>query len=55
MVKISPGYIWQRGDDVFIGGFYLKRGEEAFELCKTCPLTASHHKRDVILTRMLEW
>lgn len=55
MVKVGPGYLWQRGGGTFIGEFYLGRGEEAFELCAKFPLTSIHHKRDIILTRMLEW
>lgn len=55
MVKIGPGYLWQRGNATFIGEFYLSRGWESFELCKEIPCSASHLKKDVILTRMLEW
>lgn len=55
MVKISTGYLWQRGDATFIGEFFLSRGWEAFELCKEFHYTASHQRRDIILTRMLEW
>lgn len=55
MVKIRPGYLWQRWDKTFIGEFYIDRGEEAFELCKEFSLGSSHHVGDIILTRMLEW
>lgn len=55
MVKISTGCIWQRGGVTFIGEFYLSRGQEAFKLCEESHYSTSHHERDIILTRMLEW
>lgn len=55
MVTVGPGYIWHRGGSTFIGEFFLSRGEEAFELCEKHPFTATHQRRDTILTRMLKW
>lgn len=55
MVRVGPGYLWRRGCEIFIGEFFLRRGEEAFELCEKHPFTATHQRRDTILTRMLEW